>query len=150
MDLNRVPGAGTRASGRSDLTRSPLDATGSAMFSPKMQRPIRINESQLLILAERARYDATIAGFLHKRTSDGSKWQMRWFILYQARQRKKKTQKNVAPFVSCSPRRVSLDVEWIESNFFIPSLSLSFSFPFTRPSFFFPRDVSIAHFQRCA
>lgn len=63
------------------------------MFSPKMQRPIRINESQLLILAERARYDATIAGFLHKRTSDGSKWQMRWFILYQARQRKKKPKK---------------------------------------------------------
>ena len=62
------------------VCRHPL----AKMFSPKMQRPIRINESQLLILAERARYDATIAGFLYKRTSDGSKWQLRWFTLYQA------------------------------------------------------------------
>lgn len=79
------------------------------MFSPKMQRPVRVNEVgqvinvdvfeiskkcklnnqlmsfqvQLHTLAERARYDATIAGALYKRTSDGSKWQLRWFTLYQ-------------------------------------------------------------------
>lgn len=38
---------------------------------------------QLQSLAERARYDPTIAGALFKRTSDGSKWQLRWFTLYQ-------------------------------------------------------------------
>ncbi|XP_045030323.1 ras-specific guanine nucleotide-releasing factor 1 isoform X1 [Daphnia magna] len=53
------------------------------MFSPKMQRPVRVNEVQLHTLGERARYDATIAGALYKRTSDGSKWQLRWFTLYQ-------------------------------------------------------------------
>lgn len=53
------------------------------MFSPKMQRPVRINEAQLLNLAERARYDSTFAGNLYKRTSDGAKWQLRWFTLYQ-------------------------------------------------------------------
>ncbi|KZS20939.1 Ras-specific guanine nucleotide-releasing factor 1 [Daphnia magna] len=53
------------------------------MFSPKMQRPVRVNEVQLHTLGERARYDATIAGTLYKRTSDGSKWQLRWFTLYQ-------------------------------------------------------------------
>ena len=53
------------------------------MFSPKMQRPIRVNEVQVQILAERARYDAVISGPLYKRTSDGNKWQLRWFTLYQ-------------------------------------------------------------------
>ena len=38
---------------------------------------------QLQSLAERARYDPTIAGALFKRTSDGAKWQLRWFTLYQ-------------------------------------------------------------------
>ena len=53
------------------------------MFSPKIQRPIRVNDVQVQILGERARYDATISGSLYKRTSDGSKWQLRWFTLYQ-------------------------------------------------------------------
>ena len=42
-----------------------------------------LKQIQLLSLAERARYDATIAGALYKRTSDGAKWQLRWFTLYQ-------------------------------------------------------------------
>ena len=57
----------------------------SKMLSPKMQRPIKVTESQLLMLAERARYDATLAGPLYKRTADGTKWQSKWFTLYQVR-----------------------------------------------------------------
>ncbi|XP_065577423.1 ras-specific guanine nucleotide-releasing factor 2-like isoform X1 [Artemia franciscana] len=53
------------------------------MLSPKMQRPIKVTESQLLMLAERARYDAALAGPLYKRTADGTKWQSKWFTLYQ-------------------------------------------------------------------
>lgn len=44
---------------------------------------LKPKQIQLLSLAERARYDATIAGALYKRTSDGAKWQLRWFTLYQ-------------------------------------------------------------------
>ncbi|XP_043476334.1 ras-specific guanine nucleotide-releasing factor 2-like isoform X2 [Leptopilina heterotoma] len=53
------------------------------MLSPKMQRTVRVNESQLLMLSEKARYDHSISGYLHKRTSDSTKWQSRWFVLYQ-------------------------------------------------------------------
>ncbi|XP_043213263.1 ras-specific guanine nucleotide-releasing factor 1-like isoform X3 [Amphibalanus amphitrite] len=53
------------------------------MLSPKMQRSVRINESQLLMLAEKARYGEHLFGPLYKRTSDNSKWQLRWFNLYQ-------------------------------------------------------------------
>ncbi|CAH0725117.1 unnamed protein product, partial [Brenthis ino] len=53
------------------------------MLSPKIQRSIRVNEGQLLALSDRAQYDHTQAGYLHKRSSDSSKWQLRWFILYQ-------------------------------------------------------------------
>ncbi|XP_056645864.1 ras-specific guanine nucleotide-releasing factor 2-like [Diorhabda sublineata] len=53
------------------------------MLSPKMQRTIRVNESQLIMLSERAHYDYSQAGYLHKRSGDSNKWQMRWFVLYQ-------------------------------------------------------------------
>lgn len=53
------------------------------MLSPKMQRTIRVNESQLIMLSERAQYDYSQAGYLHKRSADNSKWQLRWFVLYQ-------------------------------------------------------------------
>ena len=56
------------------------------MLSPKvqrMQRTIRINEGQLLGLAEKARYDSRLAGVLHKRCADSNKWLLRWFRLYQ-------------------------------------------------------------------
>ena len=56
------------------------------MLSPKvqrMQRSIRINEGQLLGLAEKARYDSRLAGVLHKRCADSNKWLLRWFRLYQ-------------------------------------------------------------------
>lgn len=53
------------------------------MLSPKMQRTIRVNENQLVMLSERAHYDHSQAGYLHKRTADSTKWQLRWFILYQ-------------------------------------------------------------------
>ena len=72
--------------------------------SPKMQRiqrSVRINEGQLLGLAEKARwvrfdqidwnkikiciirYDCVVAGHLYKRCSDSNKWLIRWFRLYQ-------------------------------------------------------------------
>ncbi|XP_043192498.1 ras-specific guanine nucleotide-releasing factor 2-like [Amphibalanus amphitrite] len=53
------------------------------MLSPKMQRGVRINDNQLLMLAEKARYDQYMCGSLYKRTCDNSKWQLRWFNLYQ-------------------------------------------------------------------
>ncbi|XP_024946979.1 ras-specific guanine nucleotide-releasing factor 2 isoform X3 [Cephus cinctus] len=53
------------------------------MLSPKMQRTVRVNDSQLVMLSERAKYDHSLAGHLHKRTADSAKWQLRWFVLYQ-------------------------------------------------------------------
>ncbi|XP_042209982.1 ras-specific guanine nucleotide-releasing factor 2-like isoform X2 [Homarus americanus] len=53
------------------------------MLSPKMQRTIRINENQVLMLAEKARHDHNYSGYLYKRSSDSNKWQIRWFTLYQ-------------------------------------------------------------------
>jgi hypothetical protein len=48
-----------------------------------MQKTIRINESQLLHLASKARAENTIHGYLHKKSADSGKWQGRWFALYQ-------------------------------------------------------------------
>ncbi|KAI8486531.1 Ras protein-specific guanine nucleotide-releasing factor [Branchiostoma belcheri] len=48
-----------------------------------MQKAIRFSEGQLLSLSACARADATLAGFLYKRSSDTGKWQQRWFALYQ-------------------------------------------------------------------
>ncbi|XP_049766096.1 ras-specific guanine nucleotide-releasing factor 2-like [Schistocerca cancellata] len=48
-----------------------------------MQRTVRVNENQLLMLSEKAHYDHSLAGYLHKRTADSTKWQLRWFVLYQ-------------------------------------------------------------------
>lgn len=56
------------------------------MLSPKMQRTIRINENQVLMLAEKARHDHNYSGYLYKRSSDSNKWQLRWFTLYQVSQ----------------------------------------------------------------
>ncbi|KAK4871680.1 hypothetical protein RN001_015804 [Aquatica leii] len=53
------------------------------MLSPKMQRTIRVNENQLIMLSERAQNDNSQSGYLHKRSADSSKWQLRWFVLYQ-------------------------------------------------------------------
>ncbi|KAK7793670.1 hypothetical protein R5R35_013152 [Gryllus longicercus] len=53
------------------------------MLSPKMQRTVRVNDSQLVMLSERARFDHVMSGYLHKRTADSAKWQLRWFVLYQ-------------------------------------------------------------------
>ncbi|XP_026727607.1 ras-specific guanine nucleotide-releasing factor 2-like isoform X2 [Trichoplusia ni] len=53
------------------------------MLSPKYQRSIRVNDGQLIALSDRAQYDHSQAGYLHKRSSDNTKWQLRWFILYQ-------------------------------------------------------------------
>ncbi|XP_031638575.1 ras-specific guanine nucleotide-releasing factor 2-like isoform X2 [Contarinia nasturtii] len=53
------------------------------MLSPKMQRNVRVNDNQLLHLADRATYDHSMRGHLQKRTSDCNRWQMRWFVLYQ-------------------------------------------------------------------
>ncbi|XP_058792111.1 ras-specific guanine nucleotide-releasing factor 2-like isoform X1 [Phymastichus coffea] len=53
------------------------------MLSPKMQRNVRVNESQLVMLSEKAQFDHTVAGYLHKRTADSTKWQIRYFVLYQ-------------------------------------------------------------------
>ncbi|KAK7573318.1 hypothetical protein V9T40_010509 [Parthenolecanium corni] len=53
------------------------------MLSPKMQRSIRVNDSQLVMLSERAHFDHSRAGYLHKRAADSAKWQLRYFVLYQ-------------------------------------------------------------------
>ncbi|XP_043515989.1 ras-specific guanine nucleotide-releasing factor 2-like isoform X4 [Frieseomelitta varia] len=53
------------------------------MLSPKMQKSVRMNDSQLAMLAEKARYDQSLSGYLHKRSADLAKWQLRWFVLYQ-------------------------------------------------------------------
>ncbi|XP_076162379.1 ras-specific guanine nucleotide-releasing factor 1 isoform X5 [Ptiloglossa arizonensis] len=53
------------------------------MLSPKMQRTVRVNDAQLVMISEKAHYDHSMTGYLHKRTADSSKWQLRWFILYQ-------------------------------------------------------------------
>ncbi|XP_073979075.1 ras-specific guanine nucleotide-releasing factor 2-like isoform X2 [Rhodnius prolixus] len=53
------------------------------MLSPKMQRSVRVNESQLVMLSDRAHFDHSYSGYLYKRTSDSNKWQQRWFVLYQ-------------------------------------------------------------------
>ncbi|KAL0820867.1 hypothetical protein ABMA28_005534 [Loxostege sticticalis] len=53
------------------------------MLSPKIQRSIRVNDGQLIALSDRAQYDHSQAGYLHKRSADNTKWQLRWFILYQ-------------------------------------------------------------------
>lgn len=44
---------------------------------------MRMNEIQLLALAEKALNDNGIRGYLFKRTSENSKWQLRYFILFQ-------------------------------------------------------------------
>ncbi|CAH2011128.1 unnamed protein product [Acanthoscelides obtectus] len=53
------------------------------MLSLNMQRQIRVNENQLIVLSERARFDHSQAGYLHKRSADNSKWRLKWFVLYQ-------------------------------------------------------------------
>ncbi|XP_025156495.1 ras-specific guanine nucleotide-releasing factor 2 isoform X2 [Harpegnathos saltator] len=53
------------------------------MLSPKMQRTVRVNDAQLVMLSERAHYDHSLTGYLHKRATDSTKWQLRWFLLYQ-------------------------------------------------------------------
>ncbi|KAK3920514.1 Ras-specific guanine nucleotide-releasing factor 1 [Frankliniella fusca] len=53
------------------------------MLSPKMQRSVRVNDAQLVMLSDRAQVDNSLSGYLHKRAGDSGKWQQRWFILYQ-------------------------------------------------------------------
>ncbi|CAH1796894.1 unnamed protein product [Owenia fusiformis] len=48
-----------------------------------MQKAVRINETQLLYLAEKARQENSINGNLYKKSADTGKWQQRWFALYQ-------------------------------------------------------------------
>lgn len=48
-----------------------------------MQRNLRLNESQLLTLADKALHDNGNRGYLCKKSTDSSKWQLRWFVLYQ-------------------------------------------------------------------
>ncbi|CAG7729514.1 unnamed protein product, partial [Allacma fusca] len=48
-----------------------------------MQRSIRVNESQILMLAEKARFDHVMAGYLFKKSNGASKWTRRYFILFQ-------------------------------------------------------------------
>lgn len=44
---------------------------------------MRMNELQLLALSEKALHDNGIRGYLFKRTSENSKWQLRYFVLFQ-------------------------------------------------------------------
>ncbi len=62
--------------------------SAAMMLSPKMQRmqrSVRINDGQLVGLAEKAKFDSRLVGYLYKRCSDSSKWLLRWFRLYQVR-----------------------------------------------------------------
>ncbi|XP_055644260.1 ras-specific guanine nucleotide-releasing factor 2-like isoform X2 [Toxorhynchites rutilus septentrionalis] len=53
------------------------------MNSPKMQKSVRINEQHLSLLSARAQCDSLMHGYLHKRSGDTNKWQLKWFSLYQ-------------------------------------------------------------------
>lgn len=44
---------------------------------------VRVNDAQLVMLSERAHYDHSLTGYLHKRAAESTKWQLRWFVLYQ-------------------------------------------------------------------
>ena len=48
-----------------------------------MQKAIRLNESQLVYLAQKAKQENTMHGYLYKKSMDTGKWQLRWFALYQ-------------------------------------------------------------------
>ncbi|RWS11512.1 ras guanine nucleotide releasing factor-like protein [Dinothrombium tinctorium] len=48
-----------------------------------MQRSLRMNEIQLYALSEKSQHDIGHRGYLFKRTSDNSKWQLRWFVVFQ-------------------------------------------------------------------
>ncbi|XP_013403416.1 ras-specific guanine nucleotide-releasing factor 1 [Lingula anatina] len=48
-----------------------------------MQKAIRVNENQLLYLANKARIENSISGYLNKKSGESAKWQLRWFSLYQ-------------------------------------------------------------------
>lgn len=57
-------------------------STSGSLLSPKMQKSIKVNESQLMYLSERADGDKRIEGPLWKKSSS-DKWQLRFFVLYQ-------------------------------------------------------------------
>ncbi|XP_033120543.1 ras-specific guanine nucleotide-releasing factor 1-like isoform X1 [Anneissia japonica] len=48
-----------------------------------MQKAIRLDETQVLNLATKAKTDNSICGYLQKKSSDGQKWKIRWCALYQ-------------------------------------------------------------------
>ena len=60
-------------------------------------------------LAEKARYDSRLAGFLYKRCADNNKWLLRWFRLYQVNKYSKRNKihfnekKNPLPCITCQP-----------------------------------------------
>ncbi|XP_035709519.1 ras-specific guanine nucleotide-releasing factor 2-like isoform X3 [Folsomia candida] len=60
-----------------------MERVNSIMHSPKIQRSIRINDSQIIMLAEKARFDNAMSGFLYKKSSGAGKWTRRYFILFQ-------------------------------------------------------------------
>uniref|UniRef100_A0A1I8IBM9 Ras-specific guanine nucleotide-releasing factor 2 n=1 Tax=Macrostomum lignano TaxID=282301 RepID=A0A1I8IBM9_9PLAT len=63
-------------------SQSPSRQTAAA--AAVMQKAIRVNDSQLLHLSLKARSgSASQAGWLHKRSLDTGKWQLRYFVLYQ-------------------------------------------------------------------
>jgi len=70
------------------------------MLSPKLQRPIRVNDMQLIMLSERAHRDHSIAGYLQKKTAGNGQWRQRYFVLYQVI--------NAASLLSARPSAVSL------------------------------------------
>jgi hypothetical protein len=48
-----------------------------------MQRSLRLNDVQLLALAEKSLHDNGLKGYLFKKSSEGNRWQLRWFVLFQ-------------------------------------------------------------------
>ena len=48
-----------------------------------MQKGIRVYECQLTHLAQKAKHENNLCGYLFKKSADTGKWQLRWFALYQ-------------------------------------------------------------------
>ena len=48
-----------------------------------MQKGMRVNDIQLSHLAQKAKKENSLCGYLYKKSADTGKWQVRWFALYQ-------------------------------------------------------------------
>ncbi|KAK7011523.1 ras-specific guanine nucleotide-releasing factor 2 [Biomphalaria glabrata] len=78
-----VGGDSPYADSTKGVTAAPRLSYCSRRLVASMQKNIRISEGQLLYLANKARVENTMCGYLYKRSTDLGKWQQRYFVLYQ-------------------------------------------------------------------